>query len=226
MVFIILGYGVPENILEDKNYNFYLRTAYNKIFSLAREKKDKKPVIILSGGKTDLWPPYKRSEGGEMMRLFNDLKKRPFVQEEVKNWRVYAETTAISTLENLVNSKKLLKKKKIDTKIVYVFCEQTREKRIKVLAKNILGKNIQVMPIDFDNSSNRYLDEKFIQVKEKEELKLGLWALKSQKNLEKCHKLYLEKFKYFREAKKSGKNTNFIKEFWQTRQKELINNIK
>ncbi|MFA5047690.1 MAG: hypothetical protein WC516_01470 [Patescibacteria group bacterium] len=226
MVFIVLGYGVPENIIKDQNYNFYLRTVFNKVFDLTREKKNKKPVIILSGGKTDLLPPYKRSESGEMLKLFNNLRERAFVQKETKSWRVYAEGTAISTLENLVNSKILLKKKNIKTSSSYVFCEQTRHNRINTLAKKIFGKNVQVLPIDFDNASNRYLDDKFIQTKEKGELGLALWALKNKENFEKCHKLYLEKFKYFREAKKSGKNINFIKDFWQTRQKELINNLK
>jgi len=222
MNFIILGYGVPKNVLNDNNYNFYLRTVFNKIFDLARSKK---AIIIFSGGKTNLLLPYNKSEGSEMLKLFRVLCRRKFLASKIRNWKILAETTAISTLENLVNSRRLLKSKKLLSGLVYIFCEQTRGGRVKIIARKIFGKNIKVISIDFDNNSNRYLAEKFIREKESRELKLALWSLKNPENFKQAHQFYQDKFKYFRKIKKSGEDVNFIREWWETKQREFINKI-
>mgnify|MGYP001577234758 CR=1 FL=1 len=67
----------------------------------------------------------------------------------------------------------------------FIFCEQTRKKRIKVLAKKIFDKNYNflVVPIDFDSSANRYLPLEYLAKKENAELKHSLWALQSPKHL-------------------------------------------
>ncbi|MEK7606775.1 MAG: hypothetical protein AAB444_01065 [Patescibacteria group bacterium] len=57
--FLIFGYGVPKDIFKDENYNFYLKTVFNRIYDRVTEGKIKKPVILCGGGKTDCYKPSK-----------------------------------------------------------------------------------------------------------------------------------------------------------------------
>jgi len=68
-VFIVMGYGVPQDIMADGNYAVYLRNVFNHIYDEASRRKVE-PIIIFSGGKTDLFKPYKRTEAGEMIKFF------------------------------------------------------------------------------------------------------------------------------------------------------------
>ncbi len=215
-IFLILGYGVPKNILKDENYNFYLKTAFNKIYDIVAKNKIDKPIIIACGGPTDILKPYKRTEAEKMIKLFDAIiKKRPSLKPITKNWLFIPEKKSLSTLENLLNSKKIIQKRKIKKAGLFVFCEQTREKRIKILVKKIFDKNYisLVMPIDFDMSVNRYLPAEYLNKKEKAELKHSLWVLGNPKNLKKHHKIFGEKMEYFRKA---GHKThvNAVKEWW------------
>lgn len=179
--FLLFGYGVPKNILKDEQYNFYLKIAFNQIYDIVEKQDIKKPLIICSGGKTDMFKPYKRSEGGEMVRLFKQLAKRPAVKTETKGWRIKAEAKSLSTLENMVNCKAMLQTAGMRRGTVYIACEFTRKGRIQKVAKAVFGKRykIQVIPIDFDISINRYLGQERLKEKEKYETRHALWALKS-----------------------------------------------
>jgi len=195
-VFLVFGYGVPKNILKDKNYNFYLKMVFNKIYSFVVKNKIDKPIIITCGGETDMLKPYKRTEADEMIKLFGALiKERPFLKPITKNWLFIPENKSLSTLENLLNSNKIIQKRKVKKANFFIFCEQTREKRIKVLANRILEKNYNflVVPIDFDVSANRYLPTEYLVKKESAELQHSLWALQSPENLKKYHKVFEEK---------------------------------
>ena len=195
-VFLVFGYGVPKNILKDKNYNFYLKMVFNKIYSFVVKNKIDKPIIITCGGETDMLKPYKRTEADEMIKLFGALiKERPFLKPMTKNWLFIPENKSLSTLENLLNSNKIIQKRKVKKANFFIFCEQTREKRIKVLANRILEKNYNflVVPIDFDVSANRYLPTEYLVKKESAELQHSLWALQSPENLKKYHKVFEEK---------------------------------
>ena len=110
------------------------------------------------------------------------------------------EKESLSTLENLLNGEKIILKQKIKNANLFIFCEQTREKRIEILAKKIFYKNhhFQIFPIDFDMSANRYLSLAFLDKKEQAELKHSLRVLKSPENLEKHHKIFEEKIEYLR----------------------------
>ena len=130
----------------------------------------------------------------------------------------------MSTLENLLNCRQIIKKRHIKKANLYIFCEQTREKRIKALAKKILNKNYNfwAIPIDFDVSANRYLSIDFIAKKEKAELKHALWALQSTKNLKKHHAVFAEKIEYLRKADPKM-HVETIKKWWEQKLKELKN---
>ncbi len=224
-VFLVFGYGVPKNILKDENYNFYLKMAFNKIYSFVVKNKIDKPIIITCGGETDMLKPYKRTEADEMIKLFGALiKERPFLKPMTKNWLFIPENKSLSTLENLLNSNEIIQKRKIKNANFFIFCEQTREKRIKVLAKKILDKNYNflVVPIDFDVSANRYLPAEYLVKKESVELKHSLWALQSPENLKKHHKVFEEKFEYFRKVGHKA-HINAVKEWWDQKLKELKN---
>lgn len=222
-IFLVFGYGVPKNILKDENYNFYLKMVFNKIYSITEKNKIVKPIIITCGGETDLLKPYKRTEADEMIKLFSIfIKERQFLKSITKSWLFIPENKSLSTLENLLNSNQIIKKQKVKKANFFIFCEQTREKRIKVLAKKILDKNYNflVVPIDFDVSTNRYLPTEYLAKKESAELEHSLWALQSPKNLKKHHKIFEEKFEYLRKAGHKA-NINAVKEWWDQKLKEL-----
>jgi hypothetical protein len=223
-IFLIFGYGIPKDILKDKNYNFYLNTVFNKIYSIV-EKNTAKQYIIFCGGKTDMFKPYKRSEADEMIRLFSALiKQRPFLKEITKNWLLLSENGSLSTLENLLNSKKIIAKRNIKTANLCIFCEQTREKRINILAKKLFAKiyKPQVIPIDFDVSPSRYLPSDFLAKKEKAELEHSRWALRSPQNLKKHHQIFTEKIEHFRKAETKA-DIDALKKWWEQRMKDIIN---
>lgn len=222
-IFLIFGYGVPRNIFKDENYNFYLKMVFNKVYDLVTKNKPRKTLVLFCGGKTDMVKPYERTEAGEMMKFFNGLvKERPFIHSVTRKWVFVAENKSLSTLENLLNSNKIIQKRKVKKANFFIFCEQTREKRIKVLAKKILDKNYNflVVPIDFDVSANRYLSPEFLTKKEKIELEHSLWALQSPEKLKKHHEVFVEKIEYLRKA---GPKVHIeaVKEWWEKKIKEL-----
>jgi len=225
-VFLVFGYGIPKDILKDENYNFYLKMVFNKIYDLVTKKDIKKPIIICSGGKTDMFKPYKRTEAEEMIKLLKKLAKRPFLKIATQDWLFISEKKSLSTLENFLNCKAVLKKRKIQKANLYIFCEQTREKRIKMVGKKVLGKNynFQVVPIDFDVSPNRYIDLEFLTKKEQAELKHSMWALKNPENLKKHHGLFREKINYLRKAGPEI-HVDAIKKWWIKELKKIEEKI-
>ncbi|MFA6918523.1 MAG: hypothetical protein WC244_00180 [Patescibacteria group bacterium] len=222
-IFLIFGYGIPKNISKDENYNLYLKTIFNKIYDLNTKDKPKKSLIICCGGKTDMIQPYARNEADEIIKFFTELiKQRPFLAPITKNWLFIPEKKSLSTLENFINSRQIIEKQNIKKANIIIFCEQTREKRIKILAKKIFNKNYnsQVVPIDFDVSSNRYLSPNFLAKKEKAELEHSLWALKSPENLKRHHEVFAEKIKYLRKAG-SKMHVEAVRDWWEEKLKEL-----
>ena len=104
-IFLVFGYGIPKNILKDENYNFYLKTVFNKIYGVVTKDTYTKPLIIFCGGKTDIFKPYKRNEAEEMRKFFTAMiNQRPFLKSITKNWLFIVEKESLSTLENLINS--------------------------------------------------------------------------------------------------------------------------
>src|SRR3989339_708577 len=126
-IFLVFGYGIPKNILKDENYNFYLKMVFNQIYELVIKNGINDPIIICSGGKTDIYKPYKRTEGAEMVKLIKSIAKRPFLKQVTKDWLFIPEKTSLSTLENFLNCKAILKKRGIQNTNLSIFCEKTRE---------------------------------------------------------------------------------------------------
>lgn len=217
-IFSIFGYGVPKNILKDENYNRYLSFCFNKIFDLSRGEK---AVIIFSGGPTDCYRPYKRTEAGEIKKLFTSLMERKFVKSETRNWKLVVENKPISGLENILFTVGYLKKNNIKKAEVYVFCEITREKRIKILLskgnredKKLKNIKFIIIPVDFDLSSNRYLNGEFLEKKERKILQAELKAIKSRKNFDEYRKWHEKKLEFFRENNYAS-NPKVVEKWWR-----------
>lgn len=222
-IFLVFGYGVPKNILKDENYNFYLKMVFNKIYDIVTKNSIDDPIIIPCGGKTDMFKPYDRTEADEMIRFFEAfIQEKSYLQPITKNWTFIPEKKSLSTLENLLNSIKIVKNKEIKKAQLYIFCEQTRENRIKTIATQVLQNNnpITIIPIDFDTSPNRYLAPEYLAKKENLELKHSLWVLQSPEHLIKHHKVFEEKIEYLRTIHNQT-DINTVKEWWDKKLKEL-----
>jgi uncharacterized phage-like protein YoqJ len=197
---LINGYGVPKDIFKDDSYRTYLNHLFNVVYeSSVREGLE--PVIIFSGGKTDMFKPYQRTEAGEMAKYFKALAKRPFVAKVTKTWKYELESRALSSLENMLFARELLKKKYPRIKSGTIAFEQTRAQRIQAVAKEIFNKSDELtfLPIEFDISVNRY-DLELVDKKEKYALKMDLWSLESTKNLKMHHDVFADKIKTLRQA--------------------------
>jgi len=223
-IFLVLGYGIPKNIIKDENYNFYLKIIFNIIYDNVSRHNINNPLIIFSGGRTNLDKPYQKTESEEMMKLFLSLlKNRSYLKKFTEKWQLITEKNALSTLENILNCKNIIINKKISAANINVFCEQTRNKKVKTLARRIFDNKyrIKIYPIDFDNSRNRYLGYEFIRQKETTELKHAFWALKNKSNLKKYHALHLRKISYLR---KHPGNPDIIKSWWDKEKAEINQN--
>jgi len=212
-IYLILGYGVPKDILSDKHYDRYFSQAFNCIYN---QSAGGPAVIIFSGGPTDCYKPYKRTEAGEMLKLFKKFCGQSFVRKAVKRWKLLVENKSLSTLENLLFAKNILIGKKIKGGNLTIFCEATRVRRIKILAGKIFSKlfKIKIVSVDFDTSVNRYCAKDFLDKKEKKSLKLELRALKDKKLLKKARGLCLERLEMFRNEG-YNKNPVVITKWWK-----------
>lgn len=235
-IFLVFGYGIPKDITKNENYGLYLKQVFNRIFDLnqvarstgaisktGKLKTAGKPLVIFCGGKTDMYKPYQRSEADEMVRfLKTQIKLKPFLKNIIQSWKIITEKNSLSTLENLLNSKKILQKLKIRAAEIFIFCEQSRQGRIKKVAAKIFNtKNkIKIIPIDFDTSANRYIDQSFLVKKEQMELKHMLWALKSPANLKKHHQVFAEKISFLRKAGPKAHGPAIIR-WWQKKMEEM-----
>lgn len=216
-VFLILGYGVPEDIFEDGNYARYLKAVFEDVSKMAG-KGNKTCTIIFSGGMTDMFEPYERSEAGEMKRYFESLIGERI---DIKNWKLLTEEASLSTLENLTFTKGLLERKEVLCEALTIFFEITREKRVRTLANEIFpNTHLAFIPIDFDESNNRYLDIQFIQAKEAAALKQDLKALNEPDYRKKYRSIYEEKFTALRNAKPEERDAA-IKKWWEKEMKEF-----
>lgn len=218
-IFFILGYGIPQEILKDENYNFYLKMCFNKIYTATIKNKFDNPSILFHGGNTDCYKPFTRNESDEMIKFFKEFTKRPDLKTITKNWNYIPERKSLSTMENLLFAQKILNKNKIKEGTITIFCEYTRQKRIKILSKKILSPTftLKIVPIDFDVSLARYFDKSLIQSKENQGLKMDLWALESTKNYKQYHKLFEEKISFLRKyGTKNNAHQKALKEWWET----------
>lgn len=217
--FIVCGYGIPADILNDQNYDIYLRTVFNTVFDSCSKTGSWNPLIVFSGGKSDMRKPYRRTEAQEMIKLFRTLMQRPAVKAKVRSWTLIAEMKSLSTLDNFLYVKELLKRRSTELSQLSVFCEKTRTARVKAIARKIFNK-VVVLLIDFDQSANRYLDPALLQRISREGAKFDLWALKSEANLKKHRDIFKEKFVYLRKAGPDV-HVEAVRTWWEMKLKEL-----
>ncbi|MEK9155218.1 MAG: ElyC/SanA/YdcF family protein [Patescibacteria group bacterium] len=201
-VFAILGYGVPKDITTDENYRTYLSIVFNHIY---QESAGKEAVIIPCGGKTSCVPPFTGTEAGAMISYFRSLVKRPFVKEATKRWKFIAEDRSISSLENFVFLSEILVREKITKGRMTIFCDATRARRMKIVARRVFPKvKCTIVGIDFDVSHARYIGAEAIAKKEKVALQESLHVLSSPELLMEHHQLFEGKLRFLRARAKQG----------------------
>lgn len=199
--YLVLGYGVPDDIFTDTNYGTYLRIAFNQIWS----DRASETFVWLAGGRTDVRPPYRRTEAGEMLKYLRALAARPAVRQTARQWRLFAYREPLGVPESLswfVHS--VVKPPSYHRTVV--FCEKTRQKRIEELMRQLVEPEMPreghalVLGIDFDVSANRYRPPDEIKEREQAELDLDTWALASPVNLQRHRQLREERLKFLRAA--------------------------
>lgn len=216
-IYLVFGYGIPKNILKDENMRTYVRIVFNIVY---QRECGRKAAIIFCGGKTDCYKPYRRTEANELIRLFRTFSQRSFVKRATARWKLVPERRSLSTLENIINAKAIIGQKKLGSTRPHMFCEKTREHRVRAVAKQVFRKEPDVIAIDFDTSPNRYLDIRTLARKEHEELQHSLWALKSPQNLREHHELFQQKIAYFRRVGPRN-HTQAIQTWWRQKLQEL-----
>jgi hypothetical protein len=186
---LICGYGVPKNILEDKNYHAYLTVCFNHLFD---KLSDRPGIIVVNGGPTDCYKPYRRTEAGEMTKwLKQKIAEVEKLTKQKIPWQIINKPKSLSSVENLLNCRLFAKEQKI------IFCEHARAPRIKKLAAKIFGRDFKIIPVDFDASARRYTP---IRTKELEQnfLRMELAAIDNPIALKKIRAFMKEKLAIMR----------------------------
>lgn len=198
-IFFIPGTGVPKNIHQDFNYQLFLRAAFNYVYTAAVEYGITKPLIVFAGGPTDMTPPFRRTEAGEMKKVFQALINRPAVKDVTKSWRLRTYEKSISALENALALKSLVTSK--NTKLT-IMVEFTRRPRWQMFSRWILPKDLKVtiLPFDYDVSTNRYLKPEEIKKKNAVNDAFDRWALKNPAHLRQHHAYHAKRLAFLRQA--------------------------
>lgn len=209
--FLVFGYGIPKNILEDEQYNRYLPTALNSIFEYTESPN---PLVICCGGPTDMQQPSQRTEAEELVRWFTTIsKEREHIGNTTNGWTFAIEPRSISSLENLIFAAQQIPE---SVATVTILCEHMRANRIGVVANEVFpDKQLRIIGIDFDLSPSRYISDEFKAEKDTLVLKHDLWALASAEHLKKHHNLYQEKLDWLR-SQQTGKHEADVHEYWNT----------
>jgi hypothetical protein len=150
-----------------------------------------------------------------MLRAFRDIAKK--VPAEVRSRLSFVpESRSFSTLENMLFSAPKVR----GAVQLTIFCEYTRGRRVRSLARRIFSsfRSVRVVPVDFDASPSRYLDPSFLREKERRGLAFDLWALQSRENGRKHHQVFREKVRKFRQA-----GTKYQQEAIRTWWEKLVN---
>lgn len=198
--FLVLGYGVPDDVFTDANYTTYLRVVLNTIWS--DPAKDK--IVWFAGGRTDLRKPYRRTEAGEMLRFFRRWERLPIVRRVTKQWHVASNPHPLGVPESLAWFVEYLGRVAFDRTVV--FCEATRRHRVETLMQHLVDSKVSrderalTIGVDFDTSANRYRSLDEIKEREQAELDLDTWALESPVNLHRYRQLREERMKFLRAA--------------------------
>ncbi len=213
--FLVLGYGVPRDIVHDQNYRTYLTIAFNTMLTRIREEKIRRPVIVFSGGLTDCFSPYRRHESAEMRRFFR-RQQRALAPPETRSWQLVEERRSLSTLENLLNARAIFHKRGLHRRRLVLFAEATRAQRIRSIAPLVFGHRLQVevVAVDFDSSPLRYLPQSELRAREVRALADMRRALRSSKALVEHHARFVRKIASLR-ASQPNRRTAAIRQSWR-----------
>lgn len=219
--FLLCGYGIPHDITQDPNYTSYLHQVFEII---SQQAANQQALIIPSGGPTHCEPPFDLTEAEVMAEYFSYLSNRPEVAASTHLWRLVLEDQSLSTLENLLFTKKLLDHEQAIESIT-IFCEKTREQRMKIVAKKVFGPTALIHAIDFDTSKNRFLDADVIQRKEALALKEALWTLEDPTRAKRHHTLFQKKIDFLRKRQTEGLSHEDAVAQWFTQQEKLLREL-
>lgn len=192
--YIIPGYGVPRRIERDENYRVYLGSVFNVIFRESSAFK-LRPQIIFTGGPTDCFPPYRRTEARVMRDWFAQRLLQPSVRQQARRWRLRHESHSLSTVENLVFTRRMLMR---PSRPLTIFCEWTRRQRVASLARRIFPGPVRIIPIDFDQSDNRYENSRSIRRREQLHLLVSKLVLTDPAAWRSYHRLFVERLRTLR----------------------------
>ena len=201
MYIIINGYGTPDNIMTDLNYNRYLGFIFNYLWANYRHKK---LTITVCGGPTDMKRPYQRTEAGEMAKWFRHYLARLNL---TKRWQVKQANKGLGALDNLLAAKKIIGSKKAP--MICCF-DITRTKKMRRLIKEVLGSKVKLLLIDFDLSLPRY-DLATRQKMEAADLRFSLKALRDQTFYRKLQTANRQKIKILRQTPAAVRATEIDK---------------
>lgn len=185
---VVNGYGVPKDIFSDLSYHAYLVQVFNYLFDRFRAQA---VTIVPCGGPTDFFPPYRRTEGGEMAKW---LRARIRKLGLARRWKVKPKTTGLTAVDNLLACRKLAKAGR-----TLYFCEKTREAKMRRGAREAFGKRATVIGIEFDGSPPRYQVPGRREA-EREDLKHDFLALKNPEWRKFLHRAAEEKIQVLRKT--------------------------
>lgn len=220
-VFTVLGYGLPDDILQDESYNRYLSIVFNTIYT-ATIAKNNAATILLCGGNTDMKAPYTRTESGEMLRFFQKFIKDRQLEDETSGWHFFLENRSVSTLENLLLGREQIKKHGIKRQLeLTIFCEYTRRTKVRFFARQIWpGQKIKLIAIDFETVPRRYIDPRVLERKEKIDMRFSAIALKNPQALKLHHRLMSEKFEHLRKLAPEYRDS-YLQEWFERAEEEF-----
>jgi hypothetical protein len=199
ILFIVPGYGVPKNIFKDENYLKYLNYASNYLSQFTLRNPDVNIAIIFCGGKIDMYKPYKRTAASEMVKLFRKIIDKKFTKDALSQITILEEAKSFSTLDDLLYTKEVMSKKRIHPDKIFIFCESSREDRLRKLAEQIFGQPSTTLPIVLPAKGQKK-DPRLLKQKEEVALRWSLKALKDSNYLKKYRTIYREKLDLLRKT--------------------------
>lgn len=220
--YILCGYGLPDDITTDANYQTYLHIAFNHMFSASAGQP---ATIIPCGGPTSCEPPFEGTEAEKMADYLQAMMQREELLVPTQQWQIIPENTSLSSLENQLFARDVMRRNDLSGPIS-VFCDTTRAERIGIIAEKIHTPNpITIVPIDFDVSTNRYTNLDAIAEKEAFGIKENLWTLEDPERIKHHHQLFEEKFAFLRKRQSEGLSHVEAVAEWFTKSDERLKEL-
>jgi hypothetical protein len=212
-LYLIPGYGVPRDMAADGSYQRYLGFVFNYLF--AEAQRGVAGTVVMSGGATDMLPPCRRTEAGEMAVVLKAWAARPECRRALKGWHWQREDKAILTVENLLNTQAWAARQGWSSARLTIFVEATRAARVRRLARLVFpGWTARVVPVDFDLSANRYLEADFLRRREQAQTRWEARAVHDPAFRRELHALALRRLAMLRTAGPDG-HVAAVRVWWE-----------